>query len=341
MTPGSGETPPTRRRRVRPVWWSILSTVLLVGLLAALWFLLPIRSVTVSGNRALSQAQVLSLAGLTPPFYGTRRPGGWLFYGGWRARALRASPWVTSAHIVRTFPDRIDISVTERVPAARWQQPDSQVNTIYDDGSRQVGVQQLRPKTYMPDGTQLEGQQEGGMLYTLLPDGSKVKGELPQGHIVTYLLDGTVKDGIQDGGTVYSVAPNGYKLPGLHTPGRVVTVSWDGSEVAGAHPTAGKVVTIAWDGTILPNARPTGTAPLPLLIGWGPDRLQDARRAALLLASYNVLSVAYAPSGITIQTSAGKVWSGSMDSLLKYSGGVKMFSNQRINIYPWGVSVQQ
>ena len=339
--PDSASTPPKQRRRVRPVWWGLLSAVLLLGALAGLWFLLPVRSVTISGNRALTQAQVLTLAGLTPPFYGSKRPGGWLFYGGWRARGLRASPWVASARIVRTFPGRVAVAISERVPAARWQQPDSQVNTIYDDGTRQVGVQQLRPKTYLPDGTRLDGQNAGGMLYTLLPDGSKAKGELPQGKVVTYLLDGTVQDGIHDEGTVYSVAPNGYKLPGVHSPGRIVTVGWDGSEVAGAHPTAGKVVTIAWDGTVLPGARAGGSAPLPLLIGWGPDRLQDARRAALLLASYNVLSVAYAPSGITVQTSKGTVWSGSMDSLLKYSGGVKMFSNQHINIYPWGVSVQQ
>ena len=297
------------RRQLRPLWWGVLAAVLLLGVLAGLWFLLPIRSVTVSGNKALSDQQVLTLAGLTPPFYGSRRSGGWLFYGGWRARALRSSPWVQSAQIVRRFPGKLEIAVTERTPAARWQQPGGQVFTISGDGVRREGVQPLsRIVTFMPDGSQLEGVHKGGNVYTL--------------------------------------APNGDKQPGIHPLGRVVTVIWDGSERPGSD-AAGKTVTIAWDGTVLPNTKPppagtsAGTPPLPLLIGWGPDRLQDARRAALLLSSYNVLSVRYTPSGITVVTKAGTVWSGSLDSLLKYSGGVKMFANQHINIYPWGVSVQQ
>ena len=99
----------------------------------------------------------------------------------------------------------------------------------------------------------------------------------------------------------------------------------------------GRVVTIAWDGTVLPGATPAG----PLLVGWGPDRLGLARTAAQAFGRYNVESVRYTPSGLTLQTAAGTVWSGNLDSLLKYSGSVKMFAGKHINIYPWGVSVQQ
>ena len=216
------------RRSPRRFWLGLLFAVLLVGTLAALWFLLPIRAVTVSGNKHLSAAQIEALAGLTPPFYGAEhpgsgRPGGWLFYGGWRAAGLRASPWLLDVQVLRRFPGKVEIQVTERVPAARWQTPD------------------------------------------------------------------------------------------------------------------GKVVTIAWDGTVLPGATLTG----PLLVGWGPDRLPLARTVAKAFERYTVESVRYTPSGLTIQTQAGTVWSGNLNSLLKYSGSVKMFAGKHMSIYPWGVSVQQ
>lgn len=221
--PVAQKTGTPARRGPRRFWLSLLAVVLLLGALAALWFLLPIRAVTVTGNRHLSAAQVEMLAGLTPPFYGAKRPGGWLFYGGWRAAGLRASPWLLGAQVLRRFPGKVEVQVTERVPAARWQTPE------------------------------------------------------------------------------------------------------------------GKVVTIAWDGTVLPGATPTG----PLLVGWGPDRLPLARTVAHAFERYTVESVRYTPSGLTIQTHAGTVWSGNLNSLLKYSGSVKMFAGKHMSIYPWGVSVQQ
>lgn len=224
MADAEGAAAPVRSgRRGARVWWRLLALSCAPALLVGLWFLLPIRSVTVTGNRHLSAAQALGLAGLTPPFYGVKRLGGWLYYGGWRAAGLRTSPWVASARIVRYFPGRVELNITERVPVARWQQP------------------------------------------------------------------------------------------------------------------AGSVVSIAQDGTVLPGAAPTG----PLLTGWGPDRLPLARRAAQAFGRYTVESVRYTPSGVVVQTAQGTIWSGTLDSLLKYSGSVKMFAGKRINIYPWGVSVQQ
>lgn len=101
----------------------------------------------------------------------------------------------------------------------------------------------------------------------------------------------------------------------------------------------GREVVIALDGTVLPGARPAAT--LPLLSGWGPDRLAEAIRAARLLARYNVSSVEYTPSGLTVKTASGTLWSGSLVSLQKYAAGVTMNPGKRVNIYPWGVSVQQ
>ena len=88
---------------------------------------------------------------------------------------------------------------------------------------------------------------------------------------------------------------------------------------------------------MLPGAAPVG----PLLIGWGPDRLPLARAAAQAFERYNVQSVQYTPSGLTLKTAQGTIWSGNLDSLLKYSGSVKMFAGKHMSIYPWGVSVQQ
>ncbi|MFC5849874.1 cell division protein FtsQ/DivIB [Deinococcus petrolearius] len=232
--PAPDETPPPRRRtrtgpslgerlrRVRPwVWWTSGGSVLLLAALAASWLLLPVRSVTVSGNSHLSGPEVRRLAGLSPVL---GSDFGWLYYGRWRARGLLGSPWVASARVTRSFPDRVTIELTERRPFARWQPP---------------------------------------------------------------------------GGAAVTLAEGGEALPG--------------------GPVSG----------------------LPLLSGWGPDRLNTALTAARALSRYTVQSVAYTPSGVTVKTASGSVWSGDLHSLLKYAGSISMYPNQHINIYPWGVSVQE
>ncbi|GAA5533192.1 FtsQ-type POTRA domain-containing protein [Deinococcus metallilatus] len=101
----------------------------------------------------------------------------------------------------------------------------------------------------------------------------------------------------------------------------------------------GSVVALAEDGTVLPGAGHLDA--LPLLSGWGPDRLRDALFVARALQQYNVQSVAYTPSGITAQTANGTVWSGDLKNLLKYAGAIVQFPSKQIHIYPWGVSVQE
>lgn len=120
--------PPPPAPRRRPRLWPVLGTVLVIGLLAASWFALPIRTVTVQGNAQLTSAQVRQLAGLTPGF-------GWLYYGAWRARGLERSPWVRAASLTRRFPDAVRVQVTEQVPFARWQRPDGSVVAVAEDGT--------------------------------------------------------------------------------------------------------------------------------------------------------------------------------------------------------------
>ncbi|MFC6591042.1 cell division protein FtsQ/DivIB [Deinococcus lacus] len=207
---------PRPHRRVTARWKTRLLTALgllgVAGALAASWFLLPVRSVTVAGNQHLSQVQVQQLAGAEPGF-------GWLYYGAWRAQKLAQDPWVASATVTRRFPDTLEIQVRERQPYALWEM----------GGERRV---------------------------------------------------------------------------------------------------------VAADGTVLPEAQVQGN--LPVLRGWGPDRLRDSLAIAEALRGYNVKSVAYTPTGITAETERGTAWSGDLESLLKYAGALTQFPGQQIHIYPWG-----
>ncbi|MDK2011756.1 MULTISPECIES: cell division protein FtsQ/DivIB [Deinococcus] len=207
-----------RRRSRRPLW-AALAAALVVGAGVGAWFALPVKTVSVSGNVRLSEARVRELAGLEGS------PFGWLYYGAWRARGLLDSPWVQSAVVTRTFPDRVAIAVTERVPRARWQRR------------------------------------------------------------------------------------------------------------------TGEVVAVARDGTVLPAA--TGTGGLPLISGWGPDRVPEVLGLLDTLGRYTVRTVTYTPSGVRVKLKTGSVWSGDLNALVKYAGSISMYPDRDIYIYPWGVSVQE
>ncbi|CAM3974942.1 FtsQ-type POTRA domain-containing protein [Deinococcus frigens] len=103
------------------------------------------------------------------------------------------------------------------------------------------------------------------------------------------------------------------------------------------------VLGLAADGTVLPTAAEKNAelAGLPLVQGWGPSRLGDALKVLNALRGYNVESVTYTPTGLKAKLPAGSVWSGDLKSLLKYAGSIGMYPKQNINIYPWGVSVQE
>lgn len=106
---------------------------------------------------------------------------------------------------------------------------------------------------------------------------------------------------------------------------------------AARHRTPRGEAVVAADGTVLPGAPPVG----PLIVGYGPSRLDEGLAAARLLARYDVQSVAYSPWGLTVRTARGTVWGGSLSTMRLYADGVAMIELQRMNIYPWGVSSQQ
>lgn len=223
LSPDAQSPVPLPRRNFWQRFGKLLSTVLAIlligGAAVGLWYGLPIKAVQITGNRHLSLAQVKQLAGLSG-----EKPFGWLYYGLWRATGLQGEPWVASAQLKRIFPDRVEISLTERTPVA-----------------------QVRASS-------------------------------------------------------------------------------------------GSLSVIAADGTTLPGAEATG----PIISGWGPDRTQDALFAVRAFSRYNVESVTYTPTGITVQTSKGTIWSGDIKLLLKYGQAIETQApGGRINLYPWGVSVQR
>lgn len=118
------------QRRLR--WgWLLLPPALLA--LAASWFALPIREVTVKGHRHLSAEQVVQAAGITPDY-------GWLYYGQPQAAALLDNPWIASAEVVRQFPGRVSITVTERTPHAVLQESGHEPVAVAEDGTRLPGA---------------------------------------------------------------------------------------------------------------------------------------------------------------------------------------------------------
>ncbi|WP_225429881.1 cell division protein FtsQ/DivIB [Deinococcus detaillensis] len=121
-------------------------------------------------------------------------------------------------------------------------------------------------------------------------------------------------------------------------PDRVEISVAERTPVAQVRDRSGQVSVIAADGTPLPGAVATG----PVISGWGPDRTQDALFAVRAFSRYNVESVTYTPTGITVQTGKGTIWSGDIKLLLKYGQAIETQAPVgRINLYPWGVSVQR
>jgi cell division septal protein FtsQ len=113
------------------------------GCLVAGWFLLhsslfSARSLTVTGNVHESAAQVEAQAGLAghPPLLDVNT--------GAAASAVEQLPWVRSATVHVSWPDGVQIQVTEDVPRLVVSQPDGHWDTVSADG-RVLSVSTSRP----------------------------------------------------------------------------------------------------------------------------------------------------------------------------------------------------
>jgi cell division protein FtsQ len=109
----------------------------------------------------------------------------------------------------------------------------------------------------------------------------------------------------------------------------------------------GSRVAVALDGTLLPNA----VLPSVTIRGWGgndANNLKSALQILSLLQKENVKEtvqeIRYTPQGFTIlkgnSEKPGTIFTDSYASLLVHGGSVTMTASLRVNIHPWGVSIQ-
>jgi cell division protein FtsQ len=87
-----------------------------------------IAAVSLAGSREVSREEILTTAGVTGRV-------SLLFLDADLARArLLANPWIADAAVLKLYPDRLQITVTERQAFALWQK-DGRVSVIADDGT--------------------------------------------------------------------------------------------------------------------------------------------------------------------------------------------------------------
>ncbi len=87
-----------------------------------------IAAVSLTGQKEVSRAEVLAIAGVTGHV-------SLLFLDAEAARArLMANPWIADAAVLKLYPDRLQISVTERQAFALWQK-NGAVSVIAADGT--------------------------------------------------------------------------------------------------------------------------------------------------------------------------------------------------------------
>ncbi len=88
----------------------------------------PIASVSLSGERHVSRTDIFAAAGVTDHT-------SLLFLDVEAARArLQAIPWIAEATVRKLYPDRLQITLTEREPFALWQ-VDGKISIVGADGT--------------------------------------------------------------------------------------------------------------------------------------------------------------------------------------------------------------
>jgi cell division protein FtsQ len=109
----------------------------------------------------------------------------------------------------------------------------------------------------------------------------------------------------------------------------------------------GSRVAVALDGTLLPNALSSSGLPAVTIRGWGgndANNLKSALQILSLLQKEKVKEIRYTPQGFTIlkgnSEKPGTIFTDSYASLLVHGGSVTMTASLRVNIHPWGVSIQ-
>jgi cell division protein FtsQ len=138
--------------------------------------------------------------------------------------------------------------------------------------------------------------------------------------------------------------PNSVEIKLVERVPAATVINRDGSRIA-----------VALDGTLLPNA----VLPKVTIRGWGGNEVNNLKSALQILAllqsdqgsgngsengSEKVQAIRYTPQGFTILKGSdqkpGTIFTDSYASLLLHAGSVTMTASLRVNIHPWGVSLQ-
>lgn len=96
--------------------------------------------------------------------------------------------------------------------------------------------------------------------------------------------------------------------------------------------------TWADDGTVLVGATPAETAGLPLLEGWGPERVTEALALLRLLRPFGVRVISYSPEGFDIELNGTRLFTPSAEALREHWSAFVSHRGGRMAVYPWGVS---
>jgi cell division protein FtsQ len=87
-----------------------------------------IASVTLNGRKQLTQDEILAIGGVNGR-------SSLLFLDAAAVRdKLKANPWIADANVLKLYPNRLQIDVTERSAFALWQQ-DGRLAVVADDGA--------------------------------------------------------------------------------------------------------------------------------------------------------------------------------------------------------------
>src|SRR3954471_11996134 len=87
-----------------------------------------IASVILNGRKQLTQDEILAIGGINGR-------SSLLFLDAAAVRdKLKANPWIAEANVLKLYPDRLQIDVTERTAFALWQQ-DGRLAVVADDGA--------------------------------------------------------------------------------------------------------------------------------------------------------------------------------------------------------------
>ena len=87
-----------------------------------------ITSIALAGQRHLTRDEILATAGITGR-------SSLLFLDAATARErLKANPWIAEATVLKLYPGRLHIALTERAPFALWQQ-NGKLSVISEDGT--------------------------------------------------------------------------------------------------------------------------------------------------------------------------------------------------------------